>query len=50
MDGLQPSPEALNGYTIRYIGTIDSNNIRLDYESRYKDENIFATLNGSSYR
>lgn len=50
MDGLQPSPEALNGYKIRYIGTIDNATIRLDYENRYKDEKIFAELNGSSYR
>lgn len=50
MDGLQPSPEALNGYKIRYIGTIDNATIRLDYENRYKDERIFAELNGSSYR
>ena len=50
MDGLQPSPEPLNGYKIRYIGTVQSNAIRLDYESRYKDANIFATLNGESYR
>ena len=50
MDGLQPSPEPLNGYKIRYIGNIDSPNIRTDYESRYKDENIFATLNGEAFR
>ena len=50
MDGLQPSPEALNGYKIRYIGTIDNATIRLDYENRYKDERIFAELNGSEYR
>jgi hypothetical protein len=50
MDGLQPSPEALNGYKIRYIGTIDNATIRLDYENRYKDESIFASLNGNSYR
>ena len=50
MDGLQPSPEPLNGYKIRYIGNIDSPNIRADYESRYKDENIFATLNGEVFR
>ena len=50
MDGLQPSPEALNGYKIRYIGTIDNATIRLDYENRYKDEKIFAELNGSEYR
>lgn len=50
MDGLQPSPEALNGYKIRYIGSVDNSSIRLDYEGRYKDENIFANLNGSSFR
>ena len=50
MDGLQPSPEALNGYTIRYVGDIDTAEKRLEYEERYKDENIFASLNGSSYR
>jgi hypothetical protein len=50
MDGLQPSPEALNGYKIRYIGTIDNATIRLDYENRYKDESIFASLNGNKYR
>ena len=50
MDGLEPSPEPLNGYTIRYIGTIDNQQIRAEYEARYKDENIFAALNGSSYR
>ena len=50
MDGLQPSPEPLNGYKIRYIGSIYSPNIRADYESRYKDENIFATLNGEAFR
>lgn len=50
MDGLQPSPEALNGYKIRYIGSVDNPSIRLDYEGRYKDENIFASLNGESFR
>ena len=50
MDGLQPSPEALNGYKIRYIGSIENASIRLDYEQQYKDENIFATLNGESFR
>lgn len=50
MDGLEPSTESLNGYSICYIGTVDSNKIRIDYEERYKDEKIFAELNGSSYR
>ena len=50
MDGLQPSPEALNGYKIRYIGSVENSSIRLDYEQQYKDENIFATLNGESFR
>ncbi len=50
MDGLQPSTEQLNGYMIRYIGTIDGMNIRAEYEERYKDETTFAELNGESYR
>ena len=50
MDGLQPSPEPLNGYTIRYIGDTGNATERTDFESRYKDENIYATLNGNSYR
>ncbi|MBQ4503620.1 MAG: hypothetical protein II986_08130 [Alistipes sp.] len=50
MDGLQPSPEALNGYTIRYIGDTGNAAERAEYQERYKDERIYSTLNGSNFR
>lgn len=50
MDGLEPSLEQLNGYKIRYIGSIDNAVIRADYEERYKDEKIYSQLNGESFR
>ena len=50
MDGLEPSLEQLNGYKIRYIGSIDNAVIRADYEERYKDEKTYSQLNGESFR
>ena len=35
MDGLQPSTEQLNGYTIRYIGTIDDPTARQIFADKY---------------
>ena len=45
MDGLEPSTEPMNGYMIRYIGTIGSPALRLEYQSEYQDESIYAALN-----
>ena len=50
MDGLQPSTEQLEGYKIRYIGTIDNAAVRTSFLEQYKDEKIYSTLNGNSYR
>lgn len=50
MDGLEPSDQTLNGYSVRYIGTLAGANVRSDYESRYKDEKIYSQLNGTEYR
>ena len=50
MDGLQPSTEQLEGYKIRYIGTIDNAAIRTTFEEQYKDEKIYSTLNSNSIR
>ena len=50
MDGLQPSTEQLEGYKIRYIGTIDNATVRAAFEEQYKNEKIYSTLNGNSYR
>jgi hypothetical protein len=50
MDGLEPSDQELNGYSIRYIGTLAGANVRTDYQTRYKDEKIYSNLNGTEYR
>lgn len=50
MDGLQPSAEPLNGYKIRYIGTIDNAALRAEYIEQYRDEKIYSELNGTVYR
>lgn len=50
MDGLQPSAESLNGYTIRYIGDIEGAQTRSEYENKFKDETIFASQNGEAFR
>lgn len=50
MDGLQPSTEQLEGYKIRYIGTIDNATVRAAFEEQYKNEKTYSTLNGNSYR
>ena len=43
MDGLQPSTEQLNGYTIRYIGTIDDPTARQIFADKYiSDQDVVS--------
>lgn len=50
MDGLQPSSAPLTGYTIRYIGEVDGSGTRAEFEDRFKDETVFGSLNGETFR
>ena len=47
MDGLEPSDQVLNGYSVRYIGTVAGENVRNFYQSQYKDEKIYSALNNN---